>query len=120
MAGMNVGMDTGMDTDFPHLDETVVATARYLEALTELSDDDVRAPSLLPGWTRGHVITHVARNADALAWRPSMRHEWTAALDVLDEQERAFADGRDARYVNEIGQSLGKPAYLIDGAVVSP
>jgi maleylpyruvate isomerase len=64
---MNVGMDTGMDTDFPHLDETVVATARYLEALTELSDDDVRAPSLLPGWTRGHVISHLARNADALA-----------------------------------------------------
>ena len=63
MAAMNVGMDT----DFPHLDETVVATARYLEALTELGDDDVRAPSLLPGWTRGHVITHVARNADALA-----------------------------------------------------
>jgi maleylpyruvate isomerase len=64
---MNVGMDTGMDTDFPHLDETVVATARYLEALTELSDDDARAPSHLPGWTRGHVITHIARNADALA-----------------------------------------------------
>jgi maleylpyruvate isomerase len=56
-----------MDTGFPHLDEALVATARYLEALTELSDDDVRAPSLLPGWTRGHVITHLARNADALA-----------------------------------------------------
>lgn len=62
MAAMNVGMDT----EFPHLDETVVATARYLEALTGLGDDDVRAPSHLPGWTRGHVITHVARNADAL------------------------------------------------------
>ena len=24
----------------------------------------VAAPSLLPGWTRGHVLTHVARNAD--------------------------------------------------------
>lgn len=55
-----------MDTVFPHLDETVVATARYLEALTELSDDDARAPSLLPGWSRGHVVTHLARNADAL------------------------------------------------------
>ena len=44
-----------------------MATARYLEALTDLTDEDVRAPSLLPGWTRGHVITHLARNADALA-----------------------------------------------------
>jgi maleylpyruvate isomerase len=64
---VDVGTIAGMDTDFPHLDETVVATARYLEALTELDDDDVRAPSLLPGWTRAHLITHVARNADALA-----------------------------------------------------
>jgi maleylpyruvate isomerase len=60
-------MDPGTDTGFPHLDEALVATARYLEALTELSDEDLRAPSLLPGWTRAHVVTHVARNADALA-----------------------------------------------------
>src|SRR4051812_24584039 len=56
-----------MGTRFPNLDETVVATARYLERVSGLSDDEVRAPSLLPGWTRAHVITHLARNADALA-----------------------------------------------------
>lgn len=50
----------------PRLAETVDATARYLEALTVLTDDQVRAPSILPGWTRGHVITHLARNADGL------------------------------------------------------
>lgn len=55
-----------MRTDFPHLDETVVATARYLEALTELDDDELRAPSVLPGWTRAHVVAHLARNADAM------------------------------------------------------
>ena len=27
---------------------------------------DVGGPSLCEGWTRGHVITHVARNAEAL------------------------------------------------------
>ena len=27
---------------------------------------DVRAPSRLPGWTVGHVLTHVARNADSI------------------------------------------------------
>ncbi len=31
------------------------------------SDADVRAPSVLPGWTRGHVLTHIARNADGIA-----------------------------------------------------
>lgn len=50
----------------PQLHETVLATTRYLEALTALSDEDCRAPSVLPGWSRGHVITHLSRNADAL------------------------------------------------------
>jgi maleylpyruvate isomerase len=50
----------------PQLHETVLATTRYLEALTSLSDEDCRAPSALPGWSRGHVITHLSRNADAL------------------------------------------------------
>jgi maleylpyruvate isomerase len=27
---------------------------------------DLRGPSRLPGWTRGHVVTHVARNAEGL------------------------------------------------------
>jgi maleylpyruvate isomerase len=31
------------------------------------SDRDVAVPSLLPGWTRGHVLTHIARNADSIA-----------------------------------------------------
>src|SRR3954465_13737343 len=31
-------------------------------------DIDVTAPSLLPGWTIGHVLTHLARNADSMTW----------------------------------------------------
>ncbi len=30
------------------------------------SDADLRQPSLLPDWTRGHVLTHIARNADGI------------------------------------------------------
>ncbi len=88
-------MNAGMDTDFPHLDETVVATARYLEALTNLDDDDVRAPSLLPGWTRGHVITHVARNADALAnvLRGAQLGEVRAQYPSTGELEAAIEAG---------------------------
>ncbi len=51
----------------PQLHETLLATTRYLEALTDLTDQDCRQPSALPGWTRGHVITHLCRNADALS-----------------------------------------------------
>jgi maleylpyruvate isomerase len=48
------------------LDEMAAATDRLLETVDGLSAEAVRGPSLLPGWTRGHVLTHVARNADAL------------------------------------------------------
>ena len=42
------------------------ATDRLLESASGLTDDQVRAPSLLPRWARGHVLTHLARNADGL------------------------------------------------------
>ncbi|MET7860391.1 maleylpyruvate isomerase family mycothiol-dependent enzyme [Streptomyces sp. NPDC005318] len=36
-------------------------------AVVGLSAQAVHTPSPLPGWTRAHVLTHLARNADALA-----------------------------------------------------
>ncbi len=42
------------------------STDRLLTTVAALTDDDLRAPSRLPGWTRGHVVSHLARNADSL------------------------------------------------------
>jgi maleylpyruvate isomerase len=42
------------------------ATDRLLASAATLTDTQMREPSLLPGWSRGHVLTHVARNADGL------------------------------------------------------
>ncbi|WP_419994000.1 maleylpyruvate isomerase family mycothiol-dependent enzyme [Streptomyces boninensis] len=42
------------------------ATDRLLEAAARLDDSGLAAPSRLPGWTRGHILAHLARNADAL------------------------------------------------------
>ncbi|MDX3129747.1 maleylpyruvate isomerase family mycothiol-dependent enzyme [Streptomyces europaeiscabiei] len=36
------------------------------QAVDALPADAVTEPSALPGWTRGHLLTHLARNADAL------------------------------------------------------
>jgi maleylpyruvate isomerase len=36
------------------------------EALQKLTDAELRQPSPLPGWSRAHVVAHLARNADAL------------------------------------------------------
>jgi maleylpyruvate isomerase len=38
-------------------------------ALVGLRDEQARAPSLLPGWSVGHLLTHIARNGDSLVWR---------------------------------------------------
>lgn len=50
------------DLDVPTLLAT--HTTRLLQTAARL--DDVSGASLCEGWTRGHVLTHVARNADAI------------------------------------------------------
>jgi maleylpyruvate isomerase len=42
------------------------ATDRLLAAAAGLDDSGAAAPSRLPGWSRGHVLAHLCRNADAL------------------------------------------------------
>ncbi|MHC5905788.1 maleylpyruvate isomerase family mycothiol-dependent enzyme [Streptomyces sp. S6] len=49
------------------LDSVREATRRLLAAVAGLDNASVAEPSRLPGWSRGHVLAHLARNADALA-----------------------------------------------------
>ncbi|MET9817739.1 maleylpyruvate isomerase family mycothiol-dependent enzyme [Streptomyces sp. NPDC006355] len=42
------------------------ATELLLSAVGKLDNASVTEPSRLPGWSRGHVLAHLARNADAL------------------------------------------------------
>ncbi|MFF1560021.1 maleylpyruvate isomerase family mycothiol-dependent enzyme [Streptomyces sp. NPDC058279] len=42
------------------------ATDRLLTAVAKLDNAALAEESLLPGWTRGHILAHLARNADAL------------------------------------------------------
>lgn len=81
--------------------------ARVLEASTHLvataeqfDDAAVREPSLLPGWTRGHVLTHAARNADALVRLLT----WAATGQVTPMY--ASAEAREA----EISSGAARPA----------
>lgn len=97
----------------PHFDETIHATTRYLQALTELTDEDVRRPSALPGWTRAHVITHVARNADAMTnllhWaltgRPTPMYE---SQEKRDADIEAGADRGPAELREDSAASWGR------------
>jgi maleylpyruvate isomerase len=49
-----------------HLQLIHSATERLLGSLAGLTDEQARQPSRLPGWSRGHLLTHVARNADGM------------------------------------------------------
>src|SRR5450631_874300 len=42
------------------------ATERLLSRVRSWGPGDLAAPSNLPGWSRGHVLTHLARNADGM------------------------------------------------------
>lgn len=58
-----------MDVDPRLLNRHVEGCARahqlLLATIDGVSDEQCRAPSLLDGWSRGHVLTHLARNADS-------------------------------------------------------
>src|SRR2546423_207393 len=41
---------------------------RLADALAPLSGDDLRSPSLLPGYSRAHVVSHLVNKAQAHVW----------------------------------------------------
>ncbi|GAB2976889.1 maleylpyruvate isomerase family mycothiol-dependent enzyme [Nocardioides montaniterrae] len=67
------------------------ATDRYLASLADLTDEQLREPSLLPGWTRGHVVAHVALNAHGLA-RALRGARTDAPIPVYDSQQSRNAE----------------------------
>lgn len=56
----------------PRPSETLLACAashaRLVADVANMSENNVREPSRLPNWSRAHLITHLARNADSFSW----------------------------------------------------
>jgi len=89
----------------------VAAHATLLADIADLRDDVVRRPSRLPGWTVGHVLTHIARNADSVVWRLE-----GAALGELRDQ---YPGGLEQR-AGDIDAGAGRPAVeLVDDVRLS-
>lgn len=99
------------------LTEVTTATAQLLAAVERLDDRAVREPCALPGWTRGHLLTHLARNADGLrnlltwaatgerhdAYRPGQRN-----ADI--EAGAGRSAGQLATDLREAGQRFAEAA----------
>ncbi|TGB15284.1 maleylpyruvate isomerase family mycothiol-dependent enzyme [Streptomyces sp. MZ04] len=75
------------------------ATDRLLTAAAKLNNDSTAEPSRLPGWTRGHVLAHLARNADALvnvlAGRPMYVSGEARDADIERDAPRPLAEQLD-------------------------
>jgi maleylpyruvate isomerase len=73
----------------------VLATQRYLETVNGLTDRELRGRSVLPGWTRAHVVSHVSRNAEAITrllhW--ARTGEPTPMYPSQGARDREIADG---------------------------
>ena len=90
---------------------------RLLESLDSLTDDQCREPSALPGWTRGHVLSHLARNAES--------HVHVLQCAVRGEVGEQYVGGAKARkegiesHAHDSAESLvsavRKSIYALEG-----
>ncbi|MFD4293570.1 maleylpyruvate isomerase family mycothiol-dependent enzyme [Rhodococcus sp. NPDC058505] len=86
------------------LDQLDRSQERLERAVSALTEQDARGASALPGWTRGHVVTHLARNADGLR---------RFTLGVADGTPREmYPGGPDARAA-AIEEGADRPVDLL-------
>jgi maleylpyruvate isomerase len=78
--------------------------------LAQLRDEDVRRPSRLPGWTVGHVLSHLASNADSVV----RRLEGAARGEVVDQ----YPGGPSGR-ATEIDIGAARPAAELRADVLA-
>lgn len=83
------------------IEECRAAHERLLTRVANLDDATARRPSRLPDWSVGHVLTHLARNADSVVRRLD-----GARRGVVVDQYPGGHAGRTA----EIEAGAGRPA----------
>jgi maleylpyruvate isomerase len=99
------------------LEQITAATEQFLDSAAGLSDADVREPSLLPDWTRGHVLSHLARNADGgsrlLTWaRSGVETPEYPSMAARAEEIEAGAGRSAGDLLDDVRVSAARFAYL--------
>src|SRR5271170_8024152 len=88
------------------------ATQRLIDTARVIAEPDLRAPSLLLGWTRAHVLAHVARGADA------MRNLLVGVRSGQDRPAYASAEAREAGIGSSAAAKTSElMVYLADSAM---
>jgi maleylpyruvate isomerase len=92
------------------LDEVAAAEERLVATVRALDDAALAGPSLLPGWTRGHVLAHVALNGHSLV----NLFEW-ARTGVVTPQYPSWAE-RDADIERHAARSRAEHLTALETA----
>lgn len=94
------------------------AHERLHRRVEALDDESLRSPSLLAGWTVGHVLTHLARNADSVV----RRLDAARAGELVDqypggaESRAAGSEAGAGRPVAQVLDDLQRAHDAVDAA----
>jgi maleylpyruvate isomerase len=85
------------------------SSTRFVRTVDALPDDDWRGPSLLPEWTRAHVVAHMALNAEAMA-----RALRGLVADPGDDEPRTMYDSDEQRGHDIAELGAAEPSEIRD------
>jgi maleylpyruvate isomerase len=95
------------------------ATHQLLGHTISVTDEQWRAPSRLPEWSRGHVATHLARQADAIVrlteWaKTGVRSDMYASPEERTDQIEAGAGRSGLDLQIDLDESAGRLAQAFE------
>ncbi|MER7418245.1 maleylpyruvate isomerase family mycothiol-dependent enzyme [Micromonospora peucetia] len=98
--------------------EVDAATDRLLRTAATFDDTGLAAASLLPDWSRGHVLAHLARNADGFvnlltAARTGEPIPMYASATARDADIEAGAARPPAAHLDDLRRSAGRFAEAV-------
>ena len=95
-------------------------TEFLLREVAALPDDALADPSRLPGWSRAHVVAHVARNAEALVRLATWARTGVETPMYTDREQRARDIEESARNpVETLREELANTAAELDAALAA-
>lgn len=103
-------MDAGQRQLYDQIDD---ATQRLLGTARVIAEPDLRQPSLLPGWTRAHILAHLARGADAV------RNLLVGIRSGQDRPAYASSEAREAGIERGAGQNAKDLSADVAGSAMA-
>lgn len=103
-----------------HVAGCAAAHQKLLSSLENLTDEQCRQDSRLPNWSRGHVLTHLARNADSHAHllQCAGLGEIGTQYESVEKRNSDIESG-SARTASELVKDLRSSIYALEAAWAS-